>query len=106
MYCWHSVAGYSKIGSYEGNGTTRNVDLGFDLSWIMIKNIDTGSTAWNIVDTRRDTDTTLNLFLQANTSIAESNTTICSLITNGFSVTGTNTFNNSSGDTFLYMAFK
>jgi hypothetical protein len=105
-YCFHSVSGYSKIGTYEGNGTTRNVDLGFDPSWIMIKNVDTGSTAWNIVDTRRDTDTTLNLFLQANTSIAEANTTICSLITNGFSVTGINTFNNSSGDTFLYMAFK
>ena len=106
MYCWHSVAGYSSIGSYEGNGTTRNVNLGFDPSWIMIKNIDAGSTAWNIVDTRRDTDTTLNLFLQANTNIAEANTTICSLITNGFSVTGTNTFNNSNGHTFLYMAFK
>lgn len=105
-YCFHSVAGYSKIGTYEGNGTTRNVDLGFDPSWIMIKNVDTGSTAWNIVDTRRDTDTTLNLFLQANTNGAEATTTICSLITNGFSVTGTNTFNNSNGDTFLYMAFK
>ena len=105
-YCWHSIAGYSSIGSYEGNGTTKNVDLGFNPSWIMIKNMDAGSTAWNIVDTRRDTDKTLNLFLQANTSIAEANTTICSLITNGFSVTGTNTFNNSNGHTFLYMAFK
>jgi len=105
-YCFASVTGYQKIGSYEGNGTTKNVDLGFDPDWIMIKNADTASTAWNIVDTRRDTDTTLNLFLQANTSVAESNTTICSLISNGFSVTGTSTFNNSSGDTFIYMAFK
>ena len=105
-YVWKSISDYSKIGTYEGNGTTRNVDLGFDPSWIMIKNADTGSTAWNIVDTRRDTDTTLNLFLQANTNVIEGNTTICSLITDGFSVTGTNTFNNSSNDTFIYMAFK
>jgi len=104
-YCFAEKAGFSKFGSYTGNGTSQTIDLGFNLGWIMIKNATTGFTSWNIVDTTRNTGSNLNLYLQADNSGDEKITTICSLITNGFSISGSDTFHNSSGDTFIYMAF-
>ena len=48
-YCFHSVSGYSKIGSYVGNGSTNgpSVYTGFEPAWIMIKRTDAAG-AWNI----------------------------------------------------------
>ena len=48
-YCWHSVEGFSKIGSYEGNGNANGpfIYLGFKPAFIMTKNID-ASAAWAI----------------------------------------------------------
>ena len=40
-YCWHSVEGYSKFGSYEGNGNANGelIDCGFRPRFLVIKNI-------------------------------------------------------------------
>jgi len=104
-YCFHSVVGFSKFGSYIGTGTSNDIDLGFNLGWIMIKNASHTNHSWNIVDTTRNTGSNLDLYLQADNNGSEASTTICSLITNGFNVSGSQGFNNANGDTYIYMAF-
>ena len=44
-YCFHSVAGYSKVGSYTGNGTTQIT--GFKPAWILIKST-VGNDNWRL----------------------------------------------------------
>ena len=40
-YMWHSVPGYSKIGSYSGNGSSDGVyvNLGFKPAWLLVKRV-------------------------------------------------------------------
>lgn len=116
-YCWHSVAGYSKIGSYTGNDSTTgpSVTVGFRPSWVMIKKTsDTGS--WYIFDAARAGSTTaFPKLLYPNLSNIEYDTT--GTIYNGQHITTTaTTFEvdfssawtdlNKLNETYLYMAFK
>lgn len=110
MYCWHSVAGYSKIGSYTSTGSAglAITGLGFAPSFVMIKNIsDTGS--W-IIHSKPPTTTNPSVYhLRANSSAAQdsgANEQI-NFDNNGFTLNGTGqNINHSHGDTYLYMAFK
>jgi len=57
-YCWHSVEGYSKFGSYTGNGSTDGpfVYCGFRPAFVMYKNIDSSSNeyaSWGMIDSSR-----------------------------------------------------
>lgn len=103
-YCWHSVAGYSKIGSYPGNGTTSNPvsDPSFEPSFVMIKRTDSTSN-WRIFDNARGT----NVELYANSSSQDvSATGYINFNPNGFEITTTGAWLNAIGGTYLYMAFK
>ena len=72
-YCFHSVDGYQKIGTYTGTGQPNNdVTTGFRPRWVMIKN--TSGEGWNIVDSVRNPSNPANLNIQANSSAAESST--------------------------------
>ena len=53
-YAWHSVPGYSSIGSYTGNGSADGpfVNCGFKPAFVMIKNT-TNSNSWVIIDNQR-----------------------------------------------------
>ena len=104
-YCWHSVAGYSKIGSYSG-GSTNTIVTGFKPSWVMVKS--TGSGYWNILDSRRGGDSNNNV-IYANDGAAESTHSdrVITFQNNGFSWNATTSGNvNSSGNIYIYMAFK
>tara|TARA_B100000963_G_C22640839_1_gene680456 strand:- start:8317 stop:11307 length:2991 start_codon:yes stop_codon:yes gene_type:complete len=110
-YCWHSVTGYSKIGTYEGTNSTVTVsDVGFKPSFVMIKNVDdTGD--WVMLDNRRNTiEDRLNNWLRANSNAQETGAVSTAYITvndSGFIVANTTSLGtNSNGDTYLYMAFK
>tara|TARA_R100000278_G_scaffold1947_2_gene3803 strand:- start:2311 stop:5355 length:3045 start_codon:yes stop_codon:yes gene_type:complete len=110
-YCFRSVSGYSKIGTYEGNGTTATTTITTDFkpSWVMIRRTDSGNS-WRIFDTRRDT-TPLNLILDADTNLAEADggtTTSINITDTGFNMS-TSQFGgsiNTDGGQYLYMAFK
>ena len=67
-YCWHSVAGYSKIGSYTGatSGVTENI--GFEPSMVMIKNA-TQSDPWGIFDNKRPSGTGFRSYLYPSTCL-------------------------------------
>jgi hypothetical protein len=117
-YCFHSVSGYSKIGSYEGLGTSTVTvsGLGFKPSWIIVKNAD-DTANWNIYDSRRSGNDsgwgsmdTMNDILYPNLNIAEvegGSTHVFTANSDGFVVGASNHLqNNKAGDTFIYMAFK
>ena len=75
-YAWHSVAGYSKMGSYVGNGSNTGtvVDTGFEPAWVMIKSsssYDGGGGAWLMYDNKRSTSNPRNKRLYANYNYAE-----------------------------------
>ena len=55
-YCFHSVDGYSKVGSYNGNGAADGVfvNTGFRPAFILCKHTSSGQS-WQIHDTKRDT---------------------------------------------------
>jgi hypothetical protein len=108
-YCFAQVAGYSAFGSYTGNGSTDGpfIFTGFRPRFIMTKNITTGGYWWEMVDSARSPYNTSNVTLYANVSDSEytSSTYNKDLVSNGFKIRGTSAAQNSSGDTFIYMAF-
>ena len=111
-YCFHSVDGFSSIGSFEGNGDTGSggpfIYTGFRPAWVIIKPADE-SRDWRIYDNKRDVDNRAENPLQANTNVAEadeSSTGGIDLLSNGFKVRTDNAvIFNSNGNTMIYMAF-
>ena len=101
-YSWHSVAGYSKIGSYEGDGSSSGqtiTGLGFNPRFLLVKAIDS-SAAWRITDSARGD----NIYLYANLANGnDSSSGYMSLITDGFKLNGLDS--NQGSQTFIYMAF-
>ena len=114
-YCFHSVAGYSKIGTYTGSSSTNTINVGFAPSFLMIKRTDsTGS--WRIYDRERDSGNLpqrIDHNLAADSNGAEYDATSGSTGYAWFSSTGfyfdtnqTNSHINANGGTYIYMTFK
>ena len=110
-YAFAEKQGYSKFGSYTGNGqdTPNGVFtyLGFTPAFILIKATDINS--WVIVDNKRPADSNpVDNSLAADSSAAETtgdiNTTF-DFLSNGFRTNGNSGNNNSSGQKYIYMAF-
>ena len=107
-YCWRSIAGYSKIGSYTGNGSTTGPTIvtGFEPAWVMVKRTD-NTSAWNIQDNKRNTTNPRTSVLQASSSDQEytSSTYAINFNTNDFQIVNSDNGWNTSGGTYIYMAF-
>jgi len=105
-YCWHSVSGYSKFGSYEGTGGTHTVTTGFAPAFVMIKNADAGSS-WSMWDNTRNPNNSVTQMLRANTNGVEETKTDRepSFLSTGFSIGDADADTNVSGQTYIYMAF-
>jgi len=106
-YCFAEVAGYSKFGSYTGNGSADGVFVytGFRPAYVMIKNTVNGSTNWRILDSKRNTYNVIGETLQADTSDAGANFTLLDFLSNGFKLRNTFTDFNLSSSTYIFMAF-
>ena len=111
-YCFHSVEGYSKFGSYTGNGSADGpfVHTGFRPAWVMVKGA--GNTySWYIHDSKRDTFNHTDAELAANSSSAEYSAEGAGggersdFLSNGFKVRTSNVGWNQSGITYIYLAF-
>jgi hypothetical protein len=105
-YCFAEVAGYSKFGSYTGNGSTDGpfVYLGFRPRFILWKRTDSTSD-WRIWDTSRSPYNAANLILYPNASDAEytdANQNI-DVVSNGFKLRTTTL--NVNGGTYIFAAF-
>ena len=112
-YCFAEKKGFSKFGSYTGNGDSSGngpfIYTGFKPAWIMIKNASTGSSYWLMVDNKRDTFNVTTKKLYANINNGEFDDTHYNFdfLSNGFKLksTSTTTNYNNSGDTYIYMCF-
>jgi len=106
-YCFHSVAGYSKIGSYTGNGSATGpiVTTDFEPAFVMVKNT-TGTGLWLMSDNKRQVAATKTTYLQAQSSAAEySPYTWIEYLNNGFQLKNNGSSLNTNGSTYIYMAF-
>jgi len=105
-YCFAEVKGYSKFGSYTGNGSADGtyVHLGFTPAFVMIKRTDSADS-WFMYDNKRNTSNVINKYLLANTSDAEGTFTFLDMLSNGFKARTTDGSINASGGTYIYMAF-
>ena len=105
-YCFHSVEGYSKMGSYTGNGSSDGpfVYTGFRVAWLLNKSA-TNTSQWALLDAARDVGNPATQQLFANLSNAEGTSSGgYDFMSNGFKIRD-NGFNNTSGQTYIYLAF-
>ena len=107
-YCFSEVAGYSKFGSYVGNGSADGpfVYCGFRPRYVMGKST-SAVGEWRIFDTARDSFNAAQSELFANLSNAETTNVAYStdILSNGFKPRNTNTGLNDAGVTYIFMAF-
>jgi hypothetical protein len=107
-YCWTPIAGYSAFGSYTGNGSADGpfVYLGFKPRFIMAKPSST-TGEWTMWDSSRDTYNVGDKRLVANDTASEYNNGngLIDFLSNGFKPRVNHISNNSSGATYIYMAF-
>ena len=113
-YCFADVEGFSKFGSYTGNGSTDGpfVYTGFRPAFVMIKYTTAGASDWMIYDSARDPYNVIPDYLRSNLSNAETTKTggWIDFISNGFKVRNTDATTasinfTSAGGTYIYMAF-
>ncbi len=105
-YCFHSVTGYSKFGSFSGNGSTTNaITTGFEPAFVMLKRTDTAND-WIMIDNvRADVSGTDDNELHANANIAEQNDERLDFTSTGFTLKSSAAAVNASGGTYIYAAF-
>jgi len=105
-YCWAEIAGFSKFGSYVGNGSTDGtfVFTGFRPKYVLLKS--TGVENWFVFDSSRNTYnvTTARLY-PALSNAEDTNLNTLDLLSNGFKFRDTNAAWNSSGQTYIYACF-
>ena len=111
-YCFSEIKGYSKFGSYIGNGNADGtfVYTGFKPAFVIFKNRATAGTDWYMYDNKRGGPASgvygnnNKYFLDVNSADSEGNESF-DLLSNGFKCRITNNFQNESGIPFIYMAF-
>jgi len=105
-YCFHSVDGYSKVGSYEGNSNADGtfVYLGFRPAFVMWKKTNDADD-WGIHDNTRDTSNVVENVLRPNEGAVEFDGVSCDFLSNGFKWRVSSGLRNNSGDTYIYIAF-
>ena len=103
-YCFHSVAGYSKIGTYVGVPNAQSIVTGFKPAWVMIKNTNDGYS-WVITDDKRTTDKILYANLSQGEDTTSNGITSFNSNPNGGFTLGTAVSFNQDTDVYIYMAF-
>jgi hypothetical protein len=103
-YCFAEVAGYSKFGSYTGNGSADGafVYTGFRPRFLLIK-VSSTTGSWTIVDTSRDTFNLAVDGLYPDLAQAEDTSRTIDILSNGFKFRSA--ANNINAATFIYAAF-
>ena len=109
LYSFAEVKGYSKFGSYKGNGDADGPFnyTGFRPAWVMIK--ETGATgSWHMFDNKRKTFNVSDSILYADLSDAEATGQTgnpIDILSNGFKCRGGGNDTNLDDGTYVYMAF-
>jgi hypothetical protein len=104
-YCFHSVDGYSKVGSYTGNGLADGtfVYTGFRPAYVMIK-CSTIAEEWFVFDSERATYNVIGPRLKPNSTAMENAAdSIIDFTSNGFKMRHANSAWNNG--TYIFLAF-
>ena len=111
-YVWHEVHGYSRTGTYVGNGNANGpfVYTGFEPAFTICKRIESASGAnWLIHDNvRPSTGNPIDNYLASDTAGAEGVDhvgTSVDYVSNGFKMRGTDAATNASGGEYFFIAF-
>jgi hypothetical protein len=108
FYAFAEKTGYSKFGSYTGNGNANGtfVYTGFKPAFVMVKRTD-NTNHWAMYDNKRNAFNDENNYLRAEGNYAEGNETWGDLdiLSNGFKPRANDGMHNASGATYIYMAF-
>jgi hypothetical protein len=106
QYCFANVEGYSKAGSYTGNGSTDGtfVYTGFRPAFVLFKGID-AAYSWTMYDSTRDNYNFVDKTLYPSFSASENTgTPRWDFLSNGFKARD-NDNDNVSGQRYIYIAF-
>ena len=107
-YLFRGVQGFSKFGSYVGNGNADGacVFLGFRPALLIIKRTD-GAKSWMMFDTKRNTGNPHGKYLVADKDDVEDDSTgvYIDILSNGFKSRVNDTTSNTSGGNYIYMAW-
>jgi hypothetical protein len=115
LYCFAEKTGYSKFGSYTGNGSTNGtfVYTGFKPAYVLVKRTDSATGgSWIVQDNKRGDNVRnpVDLSLSPTNNQTESDWGTaydCDYLANGFKwrYNGAGGYNNTDGATYIYMAF-
>jgi len=112
-YCFAEKKGYSKFGTYVGNGNADGTFLytGFKPAWVLFKNSGTANRQWQLLDNKRSSaggNNVINITISPNNARDESwwgTNTYADFLSNGFKLRNSYDGVNESGGTYVYMAF-
>ena len=106
-YCFAEKQGFSKFGSYTGNGNADGTFIytGFSPAFIITKPTST-TGQWTMFDNKRDSANVGNKkYLHPNTSGDEGDANSFDFLSNGFKLKLSGGDINTSGTSYIYMAF-
>ena len=108
-YCFAEKKGYSKFGSYTGNGNANGtyIHTGFKPAWVMFKGSSFSGENWDMYDNKRETFNVMDTTLKADSNGGESSNSLFNVdfLSNGIKLRNGHTGTNQSGSTYIYMAF-
>ena len=107
-YAFSEVAGYSKFGSYTGNGSTDGpfIYCGFRPRYILFKTTAAINQPWGVADTTRSPYNLTNLNISPTYDTAEnSGYAKMDILSNGFKLREDSVFINGSGSNYIFAAF-
>ena len=107
-YCFTEIQGYSKFGSYTGNGDADGpfAYTGFKPAWLLIKE-SSGVENWRLYDNKRSPFNVMDkqLWAHSTSSEATSSSYYLDFLSNGFKIRSSHGGYNTDDDTYIYMAF-
>jgi hypothetical protein len=106
-YLFAEVPGFSKIGSWIGNGATDGpfIYTGFRPKFIIVKSVNVAGQYWDMLDAARDPFNMSIRRLYPNASDGEDTAGSYDFCSNGFKIRTSSPSHNSSGNTMIYIAF-
>ena len=107
-YCFAEKKGFSKFGSYVGNGSTDGsfIYTGFKPAFFMAKRSSAAGDPWVLIDNKRNPINALSNTLTPSDSNAENTgTDRANFLSNGIKIKTTSNAWNASGSTYIFMAF-
>lgn len=109
MYCFANVEGFSRVGSYTGNGRTDGpfIYTGFRPAFLLIKSTGSSSNGWYIYDNKRlNFGSLVDGQVYANLANGDDDgNRDLDFLSNGFKPRLTDSNVNGNGSTFIYLAF-